>query len=64
MKEEDIFKGAVVLARKRNYDKRSRCKILVVGVELVTVQNKNGCKFVTRKSDLRPAKITRNALME
>ena len=64
MKEEDIFKGAVVLARKRNYDKRSRCKILVVGVELVTVQNKSGCKFVTRKSDLRPAKITRNALME
>ena len=63
MKEEDIFKGAVVLARKCNYDKRSRCKILVVGVEVVTVQNKSGCKFVTRKSDLRPAKITRNALM-
>ena len=63
MKEEDIFKGAIVLARKRNCDKRSRCKILVVGVEVVTVQG-NGCKFVTRKSDLRPAKITRNSLME
>lgn len=63
MKEEDIFKGAVVLARKRNCDKRSRCKIIVVGVEVVTVQN-NGSKFVTRKSDLRPAKITRKALEE
>ena len=63
MKEEDIFKGAVVLARKRNCDKRSRCKILVIGVEVVTVQG-NGSKFVTRKSDLRPAKITRNALKE
>ena len=63
MKEEDIFKGAVVLARKSNCDKRSRCKILVVGVEVVTVQS-NDCKFVTRKSDLRPAKITRNSLIE
>ena len=63
MKEEDIFKGAVVLARRYKDEKRSRCKILVIGVEVVTVQG-NGCKFVTRKSDLRPAKITRNALME
>lgn len=63
MKEEDIFKGAVVLARKRNCDKRSRYKILVIGVEVVTVQG-NGSKFVTRKSDLRPAKITRNSLKE
>ena len=63
MKEEDIFKGEVILARKSNYDKRSRCKILAIGVNVVTVQG-NGSKFVARKNDLRPAKITRNSLME
>ena len=63
MKEEDLFKGEIVLARKSNCDKRSRCKILLVGIKVVTVQG-NGGKFVARKSDLRPAKITRNALME
>ena len=63
MKEEDLFKGEVVLARKSNCDKRSRCKIILVGINVVTVQG-NGSKFVARKSDLRPAKITRNALME
>ena len=63
MKEEDIFKGEVILARKSNCDKRSRCKILTIGVNVVTVQG-NGSKFVARKNDLRPAKITRNALME
>lgn len=63
MKEEDLFKGEIVLARKSNCDKRSRCKILLVGIKVVTVQG-NGSKFVARKSDLRPAKITRNALME
>lgn len=61
--KKDLFKGEIVLARKRNCDKRVRCKIVVVGVEVVTVQN-NDCKFVTRKSDLRPAKITRKALKE
>lgn len=62
--KEDLFKEEVVLARKRNYDRRSKCRILVIGVEVVTVQDKSGCKFVTRKSDLRPAKITRKALEE
>ena len=63
MKEEDIFKGEVVLARRYKDGKRTRCKILVIGVEVVTVQG-NGNKFITRKSDLRPAKITRKSLME
>lgn len=64
MKQEDLFKGAIVLARKNNYDKRSRCKVMVVGVEVATIQDKHGCKFVTRQSDLRPAKINRKALEE
>lgn len=64
MKKDDLFQGAIVLARKYAFKKRTRCKIIEVGRSHSVVQNQRGYKFVTEQKDLRPAKITRNALKE
>ena len=66
MKQDYLFEGAIVLARQcRDEDhgkRRSRCKIIVLGSGFATMQDQYGRKFVTRKSDIRPAKITRKNL--
>lgn len=64
MKKEDLFQGAIVLARKYAFKKRARCKVIEVGRSHSVVQNQRGYKFVTEQKDLRPAKITRKALVE
>lgn len=68
MKQDSLFEGAIVLARscrdEEHGKRRSRCKIIVLGSAFATMQDQCGRKFVTRKSDIRPAKITRNSLKE
>lgn len=63
MKKDDLFQGAIVLARKYAFKKRTRCKIIEVGRSHSMVQNQRGYKFVTEQKDLRPAKITRKSLI-
>ena len=63
MKKEDLFQGAIVLARKYAFKKRARCKIIDVGRSHSVVQDQRGYKFVTEQKDLRPAKITPKSLI-
>lgn len=63
MKKEDIFEGAIVLARSSIYERRSRWKVLEVGDSLVKVK-KDNLTMYTGIRHLRPAKITRKSLKE
>ena len=65
MKKEELFEGAIVLARKSIYERRSRCKIMEIGDRVVKIERqKDNCIFSTGITYLRPAKITPKALRE
>lgn len=64
MKKDDLFVGAVVLAKMHGYDRRSRCKVVRVGPTHSTVKIKHGWEFLVKNEDLKPARITRKALKE
>ena len=65
MKKKELFEGAIVLARKSIYERRSRCKILEIGDRIVKIERqKDNCIFSTGITYLRPAKITKKSLEE
>ena len=65
MKKEELFEGAIVLARKSIYERRSRCKILEIGDRIVKIERqKDNCIFSTGITCLRPAKITLKGVRE
>lgn len=69
MKKEELFEGAIVLARRNLAEKRSRCRIIEVqaknlpNLAVSTVRDTKGAYYVAR-FDIRPAKITRESLKE
>jgi len=63
MKREELFEGAIVLAKSCVYDRRSRWKVLEVRDTIVKVK-KDNISMYTGFKHLRPASITPKALME
>lgn len=63
MKKEELFEGAIVLARSSIYERRSRWKVLEVGDSLVKIK-KDNLTMYTGIRHLRPARITPKSLME
>lgn len=64
MKQDSLFKGAIVLARPHYVQKRSRCEVIKPWRDASTVRDGLGRIFVANNEDIRPAKITRNSLKE
>ena len=65
MKKEELFEGAIVLARKSICERRSRCKILKIGDRIVKIERqKDNCIFSTGITYLKPAKITLKGVRE
>ena len=63
MKKEELFPGAIVLARRSVLEKRSRCRVLEVGDQCAKIR-KNNCTFYANIKHLSPAKITPKSLKE
>ena len=69
MKKEELFEGAIVLARPTSIGKRSRCRVVEVqakalpDLEVSLVRDTKG-KFFAMRHDIQPAKITPKALRE
>ena len=63
MKKEELFEGAIVLARSSVYQKRSRWRILEVGDSIVKIK-KDNLTLYTNIKHLRPAKITLKGVRE
>ena len=63
MKKEELFEGAIVLARRTSTEKRSRCRILEVGDRCAKIR-KGNCTFYTNIKEIQPAKITKKSLEE
>ena len=67
MKKEELFEGAIVLARRTSTERRSRCRVIEVqakalpDLEISTVQDEKGTYFAVRH-DIKPAKITQKSL--
>lgn len=71
MKREELFKGAIVLARRYKDRKRTRCKIIEVRSMTYPLMNVSvvqqldcGINYLAPTEDIRPAKITRKSLKE
>lgn len=69
MKREELFEGAIVLARPTLLEKRSRCRVVEIQAKALpdlavsTVQDEKR-KFFAMRHDIQPAKITRKSLKE
>ena len=69
MRKEELFEGAIVLARPTSFGKRLRCRVVEVqakalpSLEVSTVRDAKG-KFFTMRHDIQPAKITKKSLKE
>ena len=71
MKKEELFEGAIVLARRYKDRKRTRCKIIEVRSTTYPLMNLSvvhqldiGINYLVPTDDIRPAKITRKSLKE
>ena len=71
MKREDLFEGAIVLARRYKDRKRTRCKIVEVRSMTYPLMNLSvvkqldcGINYLVQTDDIQPAKITRKSLKE
>lgn len=63
MKKEELFEGAIVLARRSTYERRSRCRILEIGDKCAKIK-KDNITFYDGIKHLRPAKITLKGVRE
>lgn len=69
MRKEELFEGAIILARRSLAEKRSRCRVIEVQAKALpdlavsTVRDAKGVYYAMRY-DIQPAKITRNSLKE
>ena len=71
MKREDLFEGAIVLARRYKDRKRTRCKIIEVRSTTYPLMNLSvvhqldiGINYLVPTDDIRPAKITLKGVKE
>lgn len=65
MKREELFEGAIVLARRYKSEKRRRCKVVSLGSgPLIVVKFQYGLRTLVSADDIQPAKITKKSLEE
>lgn len=69
MRKEELFEGAIILARRSLAEKRSRCRVIEVQAKALpdlavsTVRDTKGTYYAMRY-DIQPAKLTKKSLEE